>query len=105
MANSHLQADQPPSPQVTGVADVIVHVGEPDNSNPYRGHGLIGDERVAALTAFRNNLASVAKYTFWYAPSGGGARRLGSPAEINWVTSEIPVLGEDDCPAGPSLSP
>ena len=70
------------------IGDVLVHKGEPDNSNPYRGESLSGDERKAALKAFKNRLHTGA-YTFWYAPRYGGAKRITDPDDVNWETSGV----------------
>lgn len=69
------------------IGDVIVHRGEPPGGNPYRGCGLMGDERVVALTLFKNG-GDIHEYTFWYGPSFGGARRI-EAKEVNWETSRI----------------
>jgi hypothetical protein len=71
------------------IGDILVHNGEPDNSNPYRGQAIEGTERKEALTLFKNNLTLQKNYTFWYAPYCGGAKRVISPDEIEWGTSGL----------------
>jgi hypothetical protein len=68
------------------IGDVVVHHGEPPNSNPYHGNGLMGPERRAALAAFKRG--ENGEHTFWYAPCGGGARRI-TKEEVNWKTSGV----------------
>ena len=73
------------------IGDVSVHRGQPPGGNPYRGSSLLGEERVAALVAWRAGSAFVevlpertipiSCYTFWFAPGSGGARRV-TPAEV-----------------------
>jgi hypothetical protein len=70
------------------IGDVVVHRGEPVRSNPYAQHSLMGNERVQALINFKNGKPTP-EYTFWYAPWGGGAKRLSSPADVDWETSGI----------------
>ena len=71
----------------TSIGDVLVHKGEPDNSNPYRGHSVMGEERKSALQAFRDR-KHVGCYTFWIAPGSGGARRTIDPDDVNWDTMQ-----------------
>jgi hypothetical protein len=68
------------------IGDVAVCVGIPRNNNPY-GQGLIGEARSEALRRFRHN-EDVSRYTFWFAPSSGGARRIKWP-EIDWESSGV----------------
>ena len=70
-------------PHGINIGSVLVHKGEPDNSNPYRGESLCGDERVSALRAFRDRKHTGA-YTFWHAPANGGASRLVDPESVDW---------------------
>jgi len=66
------------------IGDVVVH---PSNENPYRGFGLIGKERQAALRAFRDD-GKVDGYYVWYAPSSGGAALI-EPEDVDWETSGL----------------
>lgn len=68
---------------LTSIGDVAVHVGQPEDGNPYRGHGLMGDERVAALRALRDG-TDTSRWTYWRAPARGGARRISGREEIDW---------------------
>lgn len=81
------------------IGNIVIHRGEPDTSNPYRGHGnrvgeritsVSGDERVKALSDFANH-RDTSGYTFWYAPPGGGARRLSGPHEVAWAGSNVEI--------------
>lgn len=68
-----------------GIGDVLVHHGRPPDDNPYRGHSLMGQERADALRAFRAG-DDTEGYTFWYAPSHGGAYEIRSARHIDWRT-------------------
>jgi hypothetical protein len=70
------------------IGDVVVHVGEPPQGNPYRANGLIGNSRKAALTAFKHGSPEAAEFTYWYAPSSGGARRI-TADEVDWESSGV----------------
>lgn len=73
-----------PERELTTIGDVSVHVGEPPDGNPYRGHsGLMGPDRAAALRAFRDG-ADTSRWTYWHAPASGGARRIYVCGEIDW---------------------
>lgn len=67
---------------LTSIGDVIIHIGEPPASNPYRGSSLSGDLRRSALVALRDG-GDTEGLTFWHAPTSGGARRIGSE-DIDW---------------------
>lgn len=69
------------------VGDVAIHVGMPTRGNPYAGMSLIGPDRHAALAAYKTG--DHGRYTFWYAPSSGGARELTGPEEIDWESSGV----------------
>jgi hypothetical protein len=80
------------APAKIHVGDVAVIRGEPRDGNPYRGESILGNERAAALYSWRDPLSNnvvwdeegsrsrhikpLTDYTFWYAPSFGGAERL-----------------------------
>lgn len=83
------------------IGDCIVHRGFPANGNPYgcrapadprhpnaqpyyRSSGLSGDERRAALYAFRDG-EDTSEFTYWYAPCGGGSCQITDPGLILWV--------------------
>jgi hypothetical protein len=68
------------------IGDVLVHRGEPDGGNPYHGENLCGRERVAALREFKAGRG--AGFSFWFAPSCGGARRI-TAAEVDWERSGL----------------
>lgn len=84
--------------KLTDIGDVVVHLGNPPEGNPYRGDGrnrweftkddpttvVRDDGRLRALTAFRDS-DDVGNMTFWSAPAGGGAHRLTEATEINWA--------------------
>lgn len=86
--------DAPPVPPEKKyyIGDVVIHLGEPDNSNPYRGCGsgtypethVCGDDRVAAFHEYKET-GKRGKYTFWYAPASGGAKRINNRDEIDWT--------------------
>lgn len=71
------------------IGDVAVILGEPPGGNPYRCSApTVDDERVAALRAFRDgDAAAMSRYTYWFAPWSGGARRLGleDRGAVDWV--------------------
>ena len=69
------------------IGDVAVHYGEPPNGNPYSADSLIGNERWSALIYFKNG-RDTSGYTFWYAPSYGGAKRITNPDLVNWSTAK-----------------
>lgn len=73
--------------ELAKIGDVVMFVGEPPDSNPYRGtyggESLSGDARVAALEAFRDG-GDISGLTFWHAPPGGGASRLTDPSNVDW---------------------
>ncbi len=80
-----------------GIGNVSVVHGEPptDRSgspNPYiavnRDMSLSPISRREALRRFKHG-ENVDDYTFWFAPSGGGARRLTGPEEVDWKSSGI----------------
>lgn len=64
------------------LGDVVVHVGEPPQGNPYRAPSLCGPERADALRHFFQG-EDTTGLTFWHAPCSGGARRLESPPELD----------------------
>ncbi len=67
------------------IGNVLIHVGEPPGGNPYAGSSLLGSERVAAFRAVLKG-EDYSKWTFWYAPSNGGAFKLTVPkAQIDWT--------------------
>jgi hypothetical protein len=70
------------------IGDILVFKGVPESNNPYKGSSLMGEERKSALTAFKHKEKTEC-YTFWFAPSCGGAKQVLSPDEINWSTSGI----------------
>jgi hypothetical protein len=69
------------------IGDVVVIRGEPPEGNPYRGESLCGPFRKTALSAFKAG-HSTPELSFWYAPSFGGARRIGR-ADVDWETSGV----------------
>jgi hypothetical protein len=72
-----------PAPPIS-IGDVAVWRGMPPGGNPYKnGGGLIGASRKAALWVFRRD-GVLEGYTFWYAPSCGGAQRLYDAMQVNW---------------------
>lgn len=70
------------------IGDVLVHRSEIPRSNPYIGESLCGKERVEALRCFKYG-GDTSQYTFWFAPSCGGARQITDPVEVNWETSGL----------------
>jgi hypothetical protein len=72
------------------IGDVLVHLGEPPDGNPYHGQSLMGDERVTALYLFKHKQMKKATkfYTLWYAPASGGARRI-TAEEVDWESSGV----------------
>jgi hypothetical protein len=88
--------------QKVKIGDVAVCEGMPPKNNPYLepdtskvkidivygGSNLNGGRRVEALTKFKNG-GDTSEWTFWFAPSGGGAYQLQSPNEVDWETSGI----------------
>lgn len=89
-----------PGKDVT-IGEVSVWLGEPPNGNPYKfydsvigKHSLMGDERAAALYAWRDgaewvkwgerNEVLLTEYTFWWVPYNGGAQRLVSSSQVKW---------------------
>lgn len=70
------------------IGNVVVHRGTPPENNPYRGQSLYYAPRVNALWAFRSG-EDTSAFTFWYAPSSGGAKQITDPAEIDWETSGV----------------
>jgi hypothetical protein len=76
------------------IGDVVVCRGMPEGRNPF-GKGLIGPERIAALTALANHQPTD-EYTFWYAPFRGPVQNV-SGYEINWETSRIIVDTPGNC--------
>ena len=68
------------------VADVLVHVGEPPDGNPYHG-SLVGDVRKKALRSFMAN-GDALGFTFWFGPACGGARKI-TRDEVDWRTSGL----------------
>jgi hypothetical protein len=69
------------------IGDVVVCFGMPPQGDPYKG-SIIGEARRVALHALKYNHPCATLYTFWYAPSSGGARRIKWP-EIDWETSGV----------------
>lgn len=67
------------------IGNVLVHKGMPDGGNPYRGQSLLGNERKVALSSFMRG-ESTKGFTFWHAPSCGGAYRLHRSEEVEWGT-------------------
>lgn len=66
--------------QLIHIGDVYTFAAAPESDNPYRGGYLVGDERVASLHAVKDGSED---YDVWYAPAGGGARRI-TRDEIDW---------------------
>jgi hypothetical protein len=69
----------------TTIGDVIV-IRDTDGDNPYvacRDNPLPGDERAAALAAYRDGEPTPG-LVFWSAPGNGGARILAGPHEVDW---------------------
>lgn len=81
------------APKAT-IGDVLVHLGEPEDGNPYRGASLMGPLRVLALRAFLEGDPLAAQFTYWYGPASGGARRLEDPDGVRWDTSGILARSE-----------
>lgn len=71
------------------IGDVLVHEGEPHDSNPYHGYSLIGAPRKHALRLFKHGLDLDATYTFWHAPANGGASQLTDPSKVDWESSGV----------------
>lgn len=69
----------------TSIGDVIVHVGMPADGNPYKGEGVNGPDRRAALEAFRDASSAADAFTYWHAPAMGGARQIRARSEIEWA--------------------
>lgn len=80
-----IDPDAEPRKRKIYIGDVLVHVGEPRDGNPYATLSLIGKDRSDALVAFRDG-GDVSRYTYWHGPSHGGARRITDPAEVDWTT-------------------
>lgn len=75
-----------PGPLWANIGTVAVVRGWPPEGNPYRapaGQQVTGQERAMALAAFRDG-DMIGDTTFWYAPSGGGARLIEHAYEIDW---------------------
>lgn len=75
-----------PGPLWASIGNIVVVRGWPPEGNPYRtppGCQVTGEERIMALTAFRDG-DMLGDTTFWYAPAGGGARHVTEPHEIDW---------------------
>jgi hypothetical protein len=68
------------------IGEIRVFVGAV--KNPYQTSGLIGQERVNALTAYKHG-GPIERYSFWAAPACGGAVQLLGPEQIDWNTSGI----------------
>ena len=67
------------------IGNILIHVGEPPGGNPYSMSSLLGEERVEAFRAVLMD-KDISKWTFWYAPSNGGAFKLTVPkAQIDWT--------------------
>lgn len=63
------------------IGDILVHRGEPQAGNPYRGSSICGRERSKALGRFLR-LGEISPYSFWHAPACGGAKRLETPPNV-----------------------
>jgi hypothetical protein len=72
----------------TSIGAIIVHAGNPENSNPYRGEGLFGNERKQALADLKHNVPRP-DLTYWIAAESGGARQIHDGRDVNWETSGI----------------
>ena len=79
------------------IGDIVVHKGTPPQNNPYRGFRenpnrpadepcthVSGDERVAALQAFKDG-DDTSGYTFWHAPATGWATQLTTTENVDWT--------------------
>ena len=68
--------------QTVTTGNVRIFHGEPDQGNPYRGMGLILDERREALRKFKAG-EYIGDLTFWAATRGiEGSFRITSPGQI-----------------------
>lgn len=70
------------------IGDVVAVKAGTKNPYLYRGPLQIGRPRVEALHAFRDGKLQP-EVEFWYAPYGGGAKRINSPSEVNWERSGL----------------
>jgi hypothetical protein len=68
------------------IGDVVVCRGDPPRGNPYLA-SLLGEPRVRALRAFKRDGVADG-YTFWFAPSRGGARAI-TRDEVDWEGSAV----------------
>lgn len=79
--------------QLIQIGDVKVCVGEPPAGNPYLAKSeeqqLLGTKRAQVLSDFKHG-RDTSQYTFWYAPWGGGARRIRNRSYIDWERSGVP---------------
>jgi hypothetical protein len=60
------------------IRDIVLFKGEPPHSNPYLVNApnyVDGLEREVVIKQYLEGRKTEG-YTFWYAPAGGGARRL-----------------------------
>ena len=67
--------------QTVTTGNVRIFHGEPDQGNPYRGMGLILDERREALRKFKVG-EDVGDLIFWAVTQHDGAFRVTSPEQI-----------------------
>jgi len=67
------------------IGDVIICYA--DRASPY-GNQLMGIRRMTALQQFKDGKLP-SHLAAWYAPFGGGARKLIDDSEINWETSGL----------------
>ena len=61
--------------------NVRIFPGDPDQGNPYRGMGLILDERREALRKFKAG-EDVGDLTFWNVTRHDGSFKITSPEQI-----------------------
>jgi hypothetical protein len=67
------------------LGEVVAHVGEPPDGNPYSKGTATASERVAALGAAYVG-ADTSRWSFWHAPPQGGSQRIADPSfEIDWT--------------------
>jgi len=83
LPESGVDPDYASKPKRIHIGDVAVHRGMPPDGNPYRQGSLMGDERAAALYAWRDGEPTDG-FTFWYAPFDGGAYQLFDSSRVRW---------------------
>ena len=66
----------------------VVQAGQ---TNPYREPFICGKERSEAIGRFFRKL-DTSGYEFWFAPVGGGARRLSSPEDTDVDADEVDFI-------------